>query len=284
MNIIKTILLIAFLVVAFPTLAQDDVVIDTTVSFAFDSLAYYDSTQVDSSYHYEDEAELPDLPTNYSDYSANDVVWPNDSSNVVVRKADDATLAELDEDAELNYDTDSPAVWSVWDRFLSKLNDLINSLFYWGDTTDWGQFAAFSFIVVVLCMVILRILKIDALKMFYGASKTNTTKYAVLEENIHEMDFDKLIQDALTKKEFRLAIRLIFLQSLKLLADRQHIYWEPGKTNHDYLREVTTPELKADFAKLNYYFEWAWYGNFNISQETFNHVKDLFNHWKIKIR
>lgn len=282
MNIIKTILLVTFLSVALTAMAQEDVTIDTTVSFAFDSLAYYDSTQVeDSSYYYEEEEALP---SNYSDYSANDVVWPNDSGHVVVRKADEATLTELKEDGELNYDTDSPAVWSVWDRFLNKLNDLINSLFYWGDTTDWGQFAAFAFIVVVLCMVILRILKIDALKIFYGASKTNSAKYAVLEENIHEMDFDKLIQDALAKKEFRLAIRLIFLQSLKLLADGQHIYWEPGKTNHDYLHEVKAPELKGDFAKLNYYFEWAWYGNFNISQETFNHVKDLFNHWKIKIR
>ena len=120
--------------------------------------------------------------------------------------------------------------------------------------------------------------------MFYGVSKTSAVKYAVLEENIHEMDFDKLVQEALSKKEFRLAIRLTFLHGLKLLSDRQHIYWEPGKTNHDYLDELKAPELKSDFAKLNYYFEWAWYGNFKVSQDTFNHVKDLFNHWKTKIR
>jgi hypothetical protein len=130
----------------------------------------------------------------------------------------------------------------------------------------------------------MRLLKIDALKMFYGRADKVTINHSIIEENIHEMDFEKLIQEALARKEYRLAIRLLFLHGLKLLADRHHITWEPGKTNHDYLNELTSKELKTGFNELNFYFEYAWYGNFVITDELYNRVTDIFNNWKINIR
>jgi hypothetical protein len=252
--------------------AQDSIAPDTT-AVALDSVLYADSVN----YYYDpgnDEAKETLSEQN----------TPKDSTPLVVRTASKDVIDKLKEDSALDYNTDSPAVWSVWDRFTRWLGDLINSLFFWSDTTDWGQVFTFIFVAIVLSFVILKLLKVDALKMFYGATQTNASKYVVLEENIHEMDFDKLIQEALRKKEFRLAIRLTFLQSLKILADHQHIYWEPGKTNHDYLNELKVTSLKSGFAQLNYYFEYAWYGNFTISQETFNQVKDIYTKWKGNLR
>jgi Domain of unknown function (DUF4129) len=276
MNTTKTRLSFAFLVICVTTTAAQDsasVVTDTAFMNPIDSIQltdsihYYDDGSYDTD---DDEEEHADLL--------------NDSANVDLRKIDSAVIQDLKNDPDMNFDTDSPAVSSVWDRFQAWLRSLFNSLFSWGEYTDWGQFFTFLFIIILLSFVMLKLLRVDALKMFYGAPKTHTAQYAVLDENIHEMNFEKLIQDALQKKEFRLAIRLTFLQSLKMLADHHHIYWEPGKTNHDYLRELKTTTLKSGFAQLNYYFEYAWYGNFKISQDTFNHVSDLFNKWKVNIR
>jgi hypothetical protein len=275
MNIIKTVILITLLpaFVASAT-AQDSIpldaaMVDTTIVGA-------DPTAImDSIYYYDNEEESSE-----DDTASEAIVLPPDSAAITIRPANQNVIDQLKEDADMNYDVDSPAVWSVWDRFRSWLSNLIDSLFSWGEYTDWGQFFTFLFVIIILSFVILKLLRVDTVKMFYGAPKTSAGRYAIIEEDIHVMDFDKLIQDALQKKAFRLAIRLTFLQSLKMLADHHHIYWEPGKTNHDYLDELKATSLKSGFAQLNYYFEYAWYGNFNITQDTFTHVRDLFNKWK----
>lgn len=279
MNIIKIIITGVLLVLACSARAQEDHHTDSSSrqQLVGDTTTYLDSTAYDSSYLYydnidDDEETLAETP------------MVNDSIRVNLREADEAVIDQLHEDGELQYDADTPVVWSVWDRFQMWLSNLINSLFIWGEYTDWGQFFMFLFIIIVLAFVILRLLRVDALKMFYGASKAQVSNYVVLDENIHEMDFDKLIQEALQKKEHRVAIRLTFLQGLKMLADHHHIYWEPGKTNQDYMNELKTTNLKKGFAQLNYYFEYAWYGNFNVSHDTFKHVRDLYNSWKNNIR
>ena len=98
------------------------------------------------------------------------------------------------------------------------------------------------------------------------------------------MYFDKLIADAVAKGDFRTGIRLLFLKSLKILADRNFIQWEHGKTNHDYLAELKKDDLKKGFNELNYYFEYAWYGNFSVNDETFKRVQQVFREWNDRIR
>jgi hypothetical protein len=108
--------------------------------------------------------------------------------------------------------------------------------------------------------------------------------YNVLDENIHEMNFDSLIAEAVAKHDFRTGIRLLFLKGLKILADKNFVQWEHGKTNHDYLAELKKDELKNGFIELNYYFEYTWYGNFSVNYETFKKVQQIFTDWSGRIR
>ncbi|HCM77624.1 MAG TPA: DUF4129 domain-containing protein, partial [Cytophagales bacterium] len=68
-------------------------------------------------------------------------------------------------------------------------------------------------------------------------------------------------------KKYRNGIRLIFLYALKMLADKQYIQWQAGKTNHDYSDELGAGELKTNYNQLSRYFEYAWYGNFLIEED-----------------
>jgi len=97
------------------------------------------------------------------------------------------------------------------------------------------------------------------------------------------MDFEKLIQEATEKNEFRLATRLIFLHALKLLSDKHLIEFNPGKTNHDYVEELMTPDLKTGLNELSFYFDYAWYGNFSISDIQFQRIKNTFAEWRSKM-
>ena len=116
--------------------------------------------------------------------------------------------------------------------------------------------------IVLLTVLIMMLLKVNAFKVFYSGQGANTFTYSALDENIHEMDFEKLIQEATGKNDYRLGVRLVFLYALKMLSDKNLIHWDQGKTNHDYLDELSATEIKTGFNELNSYFEYAWYGNF----------------------
>jgi len=204
------------------------------------------------------------------------------SDTVVHRHFEKAKVDELKNDDELTYTLDKATV-SLWDRFWRWFGRAISDLFYETREANWGRFVVYAGMVILLMYVIIKLLKIDALSIFYGRSGKSSISYTVLEENIHEMNFEKLIDEAKQNHDYRLAIRLIFLYSLKMLSDKQHIYWEPGKTNHDYLNEVKAKELKYGLRELNYYFEYSWYGNFTVNASLFTTVNEAFSIWRTKI-
>lgn len=192
-------------------------------------------------------------------------------------------IERMREDPELTYGETRAGV-SLWDRFWMWFGQILNDLFGSAATVNWLRLFIYALLLVGLIYVIIRLLKIDAFKIFYGATEAKKVSHLVIDENIHEMDFEKLLADAIQSKEYRLAVRLFFLYGLKMLSDKQHVTWEPGKTNHDYLMELKAGEVKSGFTRLNYYFEYTWYGHFDLRPEAFSQINDLFNQWKGKVQ
>lgn len=231
-----------------------------------------DTSVTESDVHYQDEHEDKDshaLP---------------DSIKVTTRSADPETLQKLKNDPTLQYKQPPTIAESLWDRFLLWIRQLFESLADSAVSTNWGQVVTYIIGIAVVVVLVMMLLKVNAFKIFYSGEGASTLKYDTLDENIHEMDFDRLIEEAMSKKDYRLGIRLVFLYALKMLSDKNHIHWDQGKTNHDYLDELKMAELKEGFSDLNYYFEYAWYGHFNINAEMFNHVQDVFKSWKTNIK
>jgi hypothetical protein len=148
---------------------------------------------------------------------------------------------------------------------------------------DWDEILLFILFAAVLVYAIIRLLKFAGLRAFYGEKDKKPVDPLVIHENIHEMDFEKLLQEATENRNYRLAVRLFYLWGLKMLTDNHHLHWEPGKTNHDYLRELSASGLKGGFHQLSYYFEYAWYGDFPVTPELFSRVNGIFTEWKTRI-
>lgn len=202
---------------------------------------------------------------------------PSDSSTIELRSFDQDELQKLKANPELSY-TQAPAVMSLWERFKIWLSRIIEALLRAAATTDWVSVLIVTLALIAIIYAVMRLMKVDPFTLFY---KTQVPlKSGVIEEDIHSLDFDKLIRDAIQQEQYRLAIRLVFLQALKLLADHQHIHWQPGKTNHDYLDELTDARLRTGFNELNFYFEYAWYGNFTINSQLFTRVSAIYENWK----
>jgi hypothetical protein len=203
-----------------------------------------------------------------------------DTVQVTTRSFDEGQLSTLKADEDLQYKEPPTIAESIFDRLKQALSRFLESLFDGAIHTNWGRVFSYLIAIGLIVVVILMLLKVDAFKIFYSGRVQAAQTYSVLDENIHEMDFDKLIAEAISQNEYRRATRLVFLNALKLLADRDLIQWEMGKTNHDYLLEVKHDHLKNGLHQLNYFFEYAWYGNFNVSREKFSKVQEVFNAWR----
>ena len=228
----------------------------------------------DSTYEYIDD----------TDEEQEDTQAAADTTRIEIRSFEGGKLNELKADHSLQYKEAPTIAESLWDRFLALLGQFFDSLFRNAVNTDWGSVFSIALGIVLLVVLIMMILKVNAFKVFYSGQGASTMPYTVLDENIHEMDFDNLIQEAIAQHDYRKAIRLLFLKSLKMLADKNYIHWEQGKTNHDYLSELPATDLKKGFHELNFYFEYAWYGNFAVTHDMFMNIQLVFKQWRDNVR
>lgn len=205
-----------------------------------------------------------------------------DSLKVEKKLFDKEQLNRHKSDPDLDYKIPPTVAESLWDRFWLWIADMIDGMFDKALNTNWGRIIVYVIGLALLVVLIMLVLKVNAFRVFYSG-EGSAQKYQVLDENIHEMDFDKLIQEAMDQQDYRRGIRLLFLYALKLLSDKNLIQWELGKTNHDYIRELGRQELKSGFNELSYYFDYAWYGNFTVSRDTFIKVQNTFTNWKNRL-
>ena len=230
-----------------------------------------------------------DLPVDSLEYSQSllnkkEFNGMDDTVRIASRSFSASNLDKLNADPELNYEQPPTIAESLWDRLKQWIAWFFENLFDKAVGTGLGRLLMYTLAGILLIIVIMMLLKVNAFQVLYSGADRPAQKYSVFHENIHEMDFEKLIREATDKKEFRLATRLIFLYALKLLSDKHLIEFNPGKTNHDFVEELTAKELKTGLNELSFYFEYAWYGNFSITDLQFQKINNVFAEWRNKIR
>ncbi len=203
-----------------------------------------------------------------------------DTLAVEARNADPNVIQSLKEDPDLQYEQPPTIAESLWERFLRWLGSVLNGIFNTAENTSWGRLFLYLLGLAAIVVIVMLILKVDAFKVFYSAEGASTIKANVFDENIHEIDFDREIQNAVQAGDYRRGIRLTFLYALKILSDKQQIAWEQGKTNHDYVLEIKEGQTRQWLQHLSYYFDYAWYGNFTVSRDLFDKVNGIFIGWK----
>lgn len=147
-------------------------------------------------------------------------------------------------------------------------------------TGNWaGFFRVFFFIIVIglLAFIIIKLMGSTAFLSNKNVDKTGL-KYSIeqVEENIHEADLEDFARHALDKKDYKLAIRLYFLQILKHLSTNNFIKWKRDKTNKEYVREMNGTDLFKEFRSLSRLFERVWYSDVNVQEHQFNRIRPKF--------
>lgn len=205
-----------------------------------------------------------------------------DTTQVIQRSFDEDEVNKLKNNPDFDYKQPPTVAENLWSRFVEILSQFFRNLIEGATSTHLGRIALYGVGLIALIFLIMMIMRVNAFRVFYTGADRGSMATA-LHENIHELDFQKLIREALAKKEYRLGIRLVFLQALKMLADGHVIDWQAGKTNCEYVNEISNQELKTDLNELSFYFDYAWYGNFQVSEEIFRKSEVALNDLKNKL-
>lgn len=105
----------------------------------------------------------------------------------------------------------------------------------------------------------------------------------IISVNIFDINYQKEIEKAINNSDYRLAIRLMFLRLLKQLSQKKIIDYKQERTNFDYLSQLYTTGYYNDFFRLTRNYEYAWYGKFNVSAETFRIIQHQFENFDRKL-
>ncbi len=113
--------------------------------------------------------------------------------------------------------------------------------------------------------------------------KTDPSNEAFEHQHIDEIKFETELEKAIREGNYRLAIRILYLESLKMLNDRRMIKWSRNKTNWDYVHEINRDSLKTDFKKVNLFFDFVWYGNATVNKAAFEAMQEKIKLFKNNI-
>ncbi|MEO5947682.1 MAG: hypothetical protein ABIP79_12770 [Chitinophagaceae bacterium] len=99
-------------------------------------------------------------------------------------------------------------------------------------------------------------------------------------EDIFAINYQKEIDKAAAAGNYRLAVRLMFLQLLKNMSERNIITYKQDKTNFDYLSEVDARSWYQQFFKVTRNYEYSWYGKFDINEDAYQLIRKDFDQFK----
>ncbi|MVM29591.1 DUF4129 domain-containing protein [Spirosoma sp. HMF4905] len=183
-------------------------------------------------------------------------------------------LRDLQADRDYQYGRDVPPPENPIARFFqwlfSKFGEFLRSPAY---QNVWQ----YVILAAVAGLVIYLLMKAEVMKfLFPKSAQSSGLDYENLAENIHEIDFDTAVEEAVTRRNFRLATRLLYLQTLKRLTDAGRITYKPDKTNRQYVYELANSPLQVDFETLTRQFEFIWYGDFPVDESRFGQLRQQF--------
>lgn len=216
--------------------------------------------------------------------------------------ADSTEIAEKITDKKLekaNFDTDKIESYksekafdyldeieedSWWTRLKRWVNLKWNAFLQWlfGDyqtNTFWSavlQALPYFLLVLVLGVITWLFIRLNPGNAVMAEPITGKVNLQKEEELVKRADISSLINQAISEENYRLAVRYLYLKSLRLLDQNEYISYRFQKTNEDYINEIKETGIKEQFTKITRLYDFIWYGDFQLSKERFEKVDREF--------
>ena len=195
-----------------------------------------------------------------------------------LRRPDAGRLRELRGQRAFQYEGEvTQPEQSAWDAFWARVRDAIGNWLVSRSYSHFWRWIFYALFVGAGAFIVLRLLEIDFTAILGRSPRRTALAYDTMAENIHEVDFATRLADAEAAGNWRLAVRLGYLQLLKNLADSGLINWQPDKTNHAYMAELPAAgPLRGAFREATRQFEYVWYGELALTAPLYAQVRAGF--------
>ena len=141
---------------------------------------------------------------------------------------------------------------------------------------DWIIYGLVVGLIVYVLFLIIRNISLKSDKKI--TPKTLVPADVAVIEDIQELETDRLLREAISSGNYRLAVRMCFLGLLQTLDEDGMIKWKRDKTNRDYLSELFTRQHYYDeIRQLTLDYEVVWYGEHDLTPGAY---EDLIGSFK----
>ncbi len=221
-------------------------------------------------------------------------VWAQQDSLTVAIDSSQISVINFTDDLSKKYvgdEFDYNTVEGEAENFLSRaLNWIFNGLQRLFGITINPQLAKvleniiYIVLIAITIYVVTRVLVGKDAVSFFRKKNTLVAPMHISEEHIEKIDLDALITGAITEKNYRLAIRYMYLKALQDLSLKKIIDYHFEKTNADYYREIADITIKKRFNRVSYLYDYIWYGKFELDKNAYLHAKESFDKLNDKMK
>lgn len=206
-----------------------------------------------------------------------------DSSSISPREPSKSAQDNYYNDDFWRYDRDKiktkaePDVFDrMWNGFWEKIMDSMTRDDHDRSFNPWS-ILWILILVTIIVLVILKVTDSGVSTIFSGKARKKENIDATLEDvDIHNIDYEQQIREAISNKDFRLAVRLWFLRTLKSFSDKELVQWKIDKTNSDYYYELSGSKYQKDFGDVSKSYDYIWYGEFPVDEISYRIEEEKF--------
>jgi hypothetical protein len=160
-----------------------------------------------------------------------------------------------------------------WNAFLQWLFGDYQTNAFWSAVLEAIPYVLLVLVLGLITWLFIRLNPGNAVMAEPITGKVNLKKE---EDIVKSADISSLIDKAIREENYRLAVRYLYLKSLRLLDQKEHISYRFQKTNEDYINEIDETEIKNQFTRITRLYDFIWYGDFKLSEERFSKVNREF--------
>lgn len=102
-------------------------------------------------------------------------------------------------------------------------------------------------------------------------------------KDLFTINYKEELKKALSEGNYRLAVRLLYLQLLKEMAQRDVVKYKPELTNAQYVTQLYGTAYYKDFFHITRYFDYSWYGQFPVDEKTYVQIKAEMDNLKNRL-
>jgi hypothetical protein len=252
---------------SFQTVGQELIETDSIEYIGYDDDGYEIPLELESDSSIESPIkDVEEYPVNPSEKVWQDEKWNELKKEYTYNPDEKEEEEEEEEEEDMLFEEHSS------NSVIDSLNDFF--------TSPLGKMLA---IVIAASLLIFLIVKLISGKPIIANNKIKPIQEIDLEnpDELPEEDtLDRLLRNALERKDYKTAVRILYLRIIRQMAESNYINWQKDKTNRDYLNEMRQRSHYRSFRDLTLVYEVIWYGDKEIADLDYQRVSQLFSNYQ----